>query len=99
MPLTLSEYFARPDTPAAKSPVGTVMVKVLEKYPGVTFEEARVKANALIQESARRKRFVMPKVLSETELAEQSARLKTAWKTSKSANADVSSTNVAPIPS
>ena len=67
-------------TPAANSPVGTLMVKVLEKYPGMSFEDARAKANALIQESAGRRTFVMPKVLSESEQAEQKERLKTAWK-------------------
>jgi hypothetical protein len=97
--MTLSQYFAKPDTPAANSPVGVVMVKVLEKYPRLSFEEARAKANALIQESACRKRFSMPKVLSEAELTEQTERLKTAWKPRIGANAGVSSTASTPIPS
>ena len=43
--MTLSDYFAQSDTPPVNSPVGTLMVKVLEKYPGMSFENACV-ANA-----------------------------------------------------
>jgi len=39
--MTLNEYLAQPDTPSAKSPVGTLIVKILEKYPEMTFEDAR----------------------------------------------------------
>lgn len=90
--MTQEHYFARPDTPSRNSPVGTVMVKVLEKFPGMTFEEARAKANALIQESAGKKRFAMPKVLSEVELVEQKKRLKSVWKPLVRVNPAISST-------
>lgn len=93
--MVLLDYFAEPDTPSANSPVGTIMVKVLEKYPGMSFEAARAKAHCLILESAGKKRFNLPRVLSEVELAEQKERLKTAWKPplfATGANAGVSST-------
>jgi hypothetical protein len=79
-------------TPSANSPVGTLMVKVLEKYPDMSFKDARAKANALIQEAAGKKRFTMPRVLSEAELAEQKERLKTAWKPRPGANGAIPST-------
>jgi hypothetical protein len=97
--MTLSQYFAKPDTPSANSPMGTIMVKVLEKYPGITFEDARAKAHCLILESAGKKRFNLPRVLSEAELAEQKERLKTAWKPRIVPNAGVSSTTSNAIPS
>jgi hypothetical protein len=96
--MTLFDYFARPETPAANSPVGTIMVKVLEKYPGMSFEDARAKANALMQESARKKRFNLPRILSEAELVEQKERLKTAWKPRIVPNAAISSTTSNAIP-
>jgi hypothetical protein len=57
-------------TPAINSPAWTLFAEILTKFPGLTVEEARDKANVLIQESAGRKRFAMPKVLSEAELVE-----------------------------
>jgi hypothetical protein len=97
--MTLFDYFAKPDTPAANSTVGTLMVKILEKYPGMSFEAARAKAHCLILESAGKKRFNLPRVLSEAELAEQKERLKTAWKPRTGANAAISSTTSNAIPS
>jgi hypothetical protein len=93
--MTLQEYFEQSGTPAANSPVGVIMVKVLEKYSTLSFDQARTKANLLIQESAGRRRFVLPRVLSESELAEQKERLKTAWHKPTGVNPDVSSTTVA----
>jgi|HubBroStandDraft_5_1064220.scaffolds.fasta_scaffold697064_1 hypothetical protein len=40
---TLEDYFARPETPAANSPTGKLMVAVLAKFPDLTFEAARAK--------------------------------------------------------
>lgn len=61
-------------TPAVDSPAWSVFVQVLAKFPGLTVEEARDKANALIQESAGRRSFAMPKVLSDAEKVEHSER-------------------------
>ena len=97
--MTLSDYFGKPDTPAATSTVGTLVVKILGKYPGMTFEAARKKAHCLLLEAAGKERFNLPKVLSEAELAEQKERLKTAWKPRILPNAAISSTTSNAIPS
>jgi hypothetical protein len=97
--VTLSNYFAKPDTPAANSTVGALMVKILEKYPDLSFEAARSKAHCLLWESAGKKRFNLPRVLSERELAEQKERLKTAWKPRIVPDAAISSTTSNAIPS
>jgi hypothetical protein len=97
--MTIFDYFAKPETPAANSPVGTLMVKVLEKYPGMSFEDARKKAHVLLWEAAGKKRFNMPRVLSEQELAEQKERLKSAWKPRTVPNTVISSTTSNAIPS
>ena len=97
--MTLLDYFAKSDTPAANSTVGTLMVKILEKYPDMSFEAARKKAHVLLWESAGKKRFNLPRVLSEAELAEQKERLKTAWKPRTVPDAAISSTTSNAIPS
>jgi hypothetical protein len=58
--MSLFDYFAKPDTPAANSPVGAIMVKVLEKYPGMSFEDARVQANAMLDKAAGRFNYKRP---------------------------------------
>ena len=63
----LAEYFALTDTPAANSPVGRLMVKVLAKFPGYTLEQARVKANELQTEAAGKRNYVAPAVLTDEE--------------------------------
>jgi len=35
---TLEEYFSLPEAPAANSPVGSLMLAVLKKFPGETFD-------------------------------------------------------------
>ena len=52
---TVAEYFARPDSPQPNPPVGTLMLKVLEKYPDMGLEAARAKANELLAISAKGK--------------------------------------------
>jgi len=96
--MKLSDYFAKADTPAANSTVGTLMIKILEKYPGMSFEDARAKAHVLLWESAGKKRFNLPRVLSQTELAEQKERLKKAWEPRVVVNAAISSTASNAIP-
>lgn len=77
--MTLPEHFARADTPATNSPVGLVMVKILKKYPALSFEDARTKANEMIQESAGRQNFALPRVFSELELAARKEHLRGFW--------------------
>ena len=60
--MTLKEWFKEPDTPSENSPVGQMMVKVLEKYPNMTFEEARAEANSLLDQAAGRKNYRVPRV-------------------------------------
>jgi hypothetical protein len=76
---TVAEYFARPDTPQTNSPVGTLMLKVLEKYPDLGFDAARAKAKELLAISAKGKVYRTSRVLSVAELAERSERLKRAF--------------------
>jgi hypothetical protein len=73
---TLKEYFARPETPAAGSPVGELMTRVLAKNPGMTFEEARAVAHALQQKAAGSKVYRFPRVLSPDEQERQRERLR-----------------------
>jgi hypothetical protein len=42
--MTLEEYFEQPDTPAAESPVGVLMVRIIAKNPGIDLEGARAEA-------------------------------------------------------
>ena len=74
--MTLKDYFALPDTPAAGSPVGTLMVRILEKDAGIRFEAARTQANALLDRAAGKKVYRMPVVLSVEGEQAQSERLR-----------------------
>lgn len=73
---TLSDYFTLPDTPAAGSPVGTLMVRILDKDPAIGFEDARAQANALLDRAAGKKVHRMPRILSVEEEREQAERLR-----------------------
>ncbi len=74
--MTLEEYFALPDTPASGSPVGTLMVRIVEKNPGMGFEAAREQANGLLLRAAGKKVYRMPVVLSVEEEQAQRERLR-----------------------
>jgi hypothetical protein len=74
--MTLQDYFAEPDTPAASSPVGTLMVRILEKDAGIGFEAARTRANALLDRAAGKKVYRIPRVLSVAEERKQNERLR-----------------------
>src|SRR5258706_309017 len=74
--MTLNDYFAMPDTPAAGSPVGILMVRILEKDPGIGFEAARMRANVLLDRAAGKKVYRMPRILSVEEEQAQNERLK-----------------------
>ena len=47
------------------------MVKILEKYPDMTFEAARTQANAMLDKAARRFNYKMPRVCSPEETAKR----------------------------
>ena len=77
---TLEQYFSQGgNVPAAGSRVGILMAKVIEKYPGIELEEARAKANTLLLQAAGRKKYVLPAVLSEQELADQKEQVRAAF--------------------
>jgi hypothetical protein len=66
---TIKQYFERKDTPSPGSPVAFVMRKVLTKFPGISFEDARSKAQSLLTNAAGKRRYVTPVVLSDEEQA------------------------------
>jgi hypothetical protein len=76
---SIEQYFGRPDTPSAGSPVGILMSKILVKFPGIALDDARAKANELLLDASRRKNFTLPRVLSEEELAQQREQIKAAF--------------------
>jgi hypothetical protein len=73
---TLNDYFALPETPAANSPAGALLFKVLAKNPDMRFEEARTVANALLDKAAGSRVYRLPRVLSPEEQAEQKERMR-----------------------
>jgi hypothetical protein len=77
---TLEQYFQQEDTPSADSPVGRVMLRVVAKYPTLSFEQARDKAHGLLADAAKRKKFTLPAVYSEQELADQKTASAAYWK-------------------
>lgn len=77
--MTLAEYFARTDTPAAESPCGRTMTKIVEKFPGIAFDDARAKAHELLSQAARAKHYVGPRVFSDDEMAARRAQLSQAF--------------------
>ena len=77
---TIQEYFDRPETPAAGSPVGELMLKVLAKNPGMNLEEARADANTMLEKAAGRWRYQTPTVRSPEEQERQRERLRSAFR-------------------
>lgn len=73
---TIQEYFERLETPAAGSPVGTLLVKMLAKNPGMSFEEARTETKALLGKAAGRKVYSVPRVFSPEERAERAEQFR-----------------------
>ena len=76
MNTTLQNYFAQPDSPSAGSPVGVLMLKILEKYPDLSFDAARVEAWRLLDKAAGRFHFSMPRVLSPEQREAAKARFR-----------------------
>jgi len=83
--MTLTEYFALPDTPAAGSPVGTLMARILEKDHTVGFEAARAQANVLLDRAAGKKVYRMPRILSVEQEQAQNERLRQRFRPVKEA--------------
>ena len=76
---TLAQYFSRRDTPMAGSPVGTLMVRVMQKYPQLSFDEAKARAKDLLSLSAKARTYRTPHVLSVEELANRAEQLRKAF--------------------
>lgn len=65
---TQEQYFGRIGAPAANSPVGKVMVRLLAKNAGMDFETARAQAKQLLLVAAKRKGYTTPAVYSAEQL-------------------------------
>jgi hypothetical protein len=55
------------------------MVKVLEKYPGMSFEDARVQANAMLDKAAGRFNYKTPRVYDPEEMEKRCESLRSAF--------------------
>lgn len=64
MDTSIQQYFAQSDTPSAGSPVGLLMVRVLAKFPELSFDAARTEARRLLNAAASSFHFTTPRVLS-----------------------------------
>lgn len=62
--MDIKTYFAQSDSPSAGSPVGNLMVKVLAKYPDLSFEAARAESQRLLDKAAGKVHLSTPQVLS-----------------------------------
>ena len=74
--MDIEEYFSQPNTPAKDSPIGVLIVRVLEKFPALTFEQARIKAHDLLATAAKARVYRLPRVRSAAEMAAEAQRLK-----------------------
>lgn len=77
--MTAEEYFARRDTPQAGSPCGCLMVRILDKNPGMDHETARVEAHRLLALAAKSRNYQVPGVFSPEEQARNRERLNKAF--------------------
>jgi hypothetical protein len=73
--MDVKAYFEQEHTPGENSPVGALMVRVLAKNPGMTFERARQEAHALLDRAARGRVYRVPTVYSAEEQAERKAKM------------------------
>jgi hypothetical protein len=85
MGLINEQHFSRTDTPSRFSPTGNTMLRILAKFPGLSFEDARVKANQLLNQAAGRRRYQAPSVVSPEERKERLERFKARFKSRVSA--------------
>jgi hypothetical protein len=76
---TLEEYFALRRTPSSGSPVGVLMVRILEKNPGMGFDVARYQANVLLNKAAMKWRYRVPVAYSPDEMEKRRELLRKAF--------------------
>lgn len=81
----LADWFSLAETPTAGSPVGRLIPAVIEKNPGMTFEDARAVASTLLLQAAGRKVYRVPRVFSPAEKEAARERMKTAFGVQKAA--------------
>jgi hypothetical protein len=79
-PETLEQYFSRRDTPSPNSPTGNTIRRILAKFPEMSFDDARAKANEPLREAAGRRRYQAPTVLSADEQRTRLERLNKRFK-------------------
>lgn len=77
--MSIVEYFQQPDTPGSDSPIGALMVRVIGKNPGMSFEKAREEAHRLLDKAACRRVYGIPRVLSAEEQEKEKVRLRQAF--------------------
>jgi hypothetical protein len=65
--MNIAEFFALPDSPSAGSPVGSLIVRIVAKYPAMSFADARTEAKRLLGKAAGAKYYCTPRVLSAEE--------------------------------
>jgi hypothetical protein len=63
--MTALKYFEQADTPSPGSPVGILMVRILEKFPGIRVKQARASAYELLNRPAGKRVYRVPSVLTE----------------------------------
>ncbi len=65
----LKKYFEQTDTPSENSPVGKLMLKILEQCPNLSFEQAREQAHKMLERAAGKWRYALPEVRTPEEEA------------------------------
>jgi hypothetical protein len=68
-------YFRQPDSPQERSPVGRLIVRILEKYPEMACEDARIEASRLLNIAAKGRVYRFPQIRSAEEKAASFASL------------------------
>jgi hypothetical protein len=84
--MNIKAYFEQDNTPDEHSPVGMLMVRVLAKNEGMTFEQARGEANRLLDRAAGRERYSIPRVLSVAEQASLTEKTRAYFSKSRTVN-------------
>jgi hypothetical protein len=72
---TLDQYFQRPESPRKNSPVGKLIVCILENDRHMKFEDARAEANRLLAIAAKARIYRFPRVRSDAQKAARSISL------------------------
>jgi len=74
-PMTLTEYFSKPESPAQASPVAVLMVGIFAKDPSVGYDEARSPMQCLLQKAAGKNIYCVPRMLGPDERTRLKARV------------------------